>query len=46
MFIAVENLKVITDAYEVSVAKTLNGKAKFLYFKNENLKVVLNLKRK
>ena len=28
-------LKVITDAYEVSVAKTLNGKAKFLYFKNE-----------
>ena len=35
VFIAVENLKLITDAYEVSVSKTLNGKAKFLYFKNE-----------
>lgn len=36
VFIAVENLKVIPDAYEVSVAKTLNGKAKFLHFKHES----------
>jgi hypothetical protein len=36
VFIAVENLKVIPDAYEVSVAKTPNGKAKFLHFKHEN----------
>lgn len=36
VFIAVENLKVIPDAYEVSVAKTPNGKAKFLYFKHES----------
>ena len=35
VFIAVENLKVIPDAYEVSVAKTPNGKAKFLHFRNE-----------
>lgn len=36
VFIAVENLKVIPDAYEVSVAKTQNGKAKFLHFKHES----------
>lgn len=36
VFIAVENLKVIPDAYEVSVAKTPNGKAKFLHFKHES----------
>lgn len=36
VFIAVENLKVIPDAYEVSVAKTANGKAKFLHFKHES----------
>ena len=36
IFIAVENLKVIPDAYEVSVAKTHNGKAKFLHFKHES----------
>lgn len=36
IFIAVENLKVIPDAYEVSVAKTQNGKAKFLHFKHES----------
>jgi hypothetical protein len=30
--IAVENLKIIPDAYEISVAKTANGKAKFLHF--------------
>ena len=36
IFIAVENLKVIPDAYEVSVAKTPNGKAKFLHFKHES----------
>lgn len=35
VFIAVENLKVIPDAYEVSVAKTPNGKGKFLFFKHE-----------
>lgn len=35
-YIAVENLKVIPDAYEVSVAKTTNGKAKFLHFKHES----------
>ena len=34
VFIAVENLKVIPDAYEVTVAKTPNGKAKFLHFKH------------
>lgn len=36
VYIAVENLKVIPDAYEVSVAKTPNGKAKFLHFKHES----------
>jgi len=36
VFIAVENLKVIPDAYEVTVAKTPNGKAKFLHFKHES----------
>ena len=36
VFIAVENLKVVPDAYEVSVAKTNNGKAKFLHFKHES----------
>lgn len=36
VFIAVENLKVIPDAYEVSVAKTQNGKAKFLHFRHES----------
>lgn len=36
VFIAVENLKVIPDAYDVTVAKTANGKAKFLHFKNES----------
>lgn len=36
VFVAVENLKVIPDAYEVSVAKTANGKAKFLHFKHES----------
>jgi len=34
VFIAVENLKVIPDAYEVSVSKIPKGKAKFLYFKH------------
>lgn len=36
VYIAVENLKVIPDAYEVSVAKTQNGKAKFLHFRHES----------
>jgi hypothetical protein len=36
IFIAVENLKVINDAYDVTVAKTANGKAKFLYLKHES----------
>lgn len=36
IFISVENLKVIPDAYEVTVAKTSNGKAKFLHFKHES----------
>ncbi len=36
VFIAVENLKVIPDAYEVTVAKTPNGKAKFLHFQHES----------
>lgn len=36
VFIAVENLKVIPDAYEVTIAKTPNGKAKFLHFKHES----------
>ena len=36
IFIAVENLKVIPDAYQVTVAKTHNGKAKFLHFKHES----------
>lgn len=36
VFVAVENLKVIPDAYEVSVAKTPNGKAKFLHFRHES----------
>ena len=36
VFIAVENLKVIPDAYEVTVAKTPNGKAKFLHFRHES----------
>jgi hypothetical protein len=35
VFVAVENLKVIPAAYEVSVAKSSNGKAKFLHFKHE-----------
>jgi len=34
IFIAVENLKVIPDAYDVSVAKT--QKAKFLHFRHES----------
>lgn len=34
IFIAVENFKIIPDAYEVTVGKT--GKAKFLYFKHES----------
>ena len=36
IFVAVENLKVVPDAYEVTVAKTPNGKAKFLHFKHES----------
>lgn len=36
VFIAVENLKVVPDAYEVAVAKTPSGKAKFLHFKHES----------
>lgn len=36
VFIAVENLKVMPDAYEVTVAKTTNGKAKFLHFNHES----------
>lgn len=36
IFISVENLKVIPDAYEVSIAKTSNGKAKFLHFRHES----------
>lgn len=36
VYIAVENLKVIPDAYDVAVAKTANGKAKFLHFKHES----------
>ncbi len=36
VFIAVENFKIVADAYEVSVAKTNNGKAKFLHFKHES----------
>lgn len=36
VFIAVENLKVVPDAYEVAVAKTPTGKAKFLHFKHES----------
>ena len=36
VFIAVENLKVIPDAYDITVAKTPNGKAKFLHFKHES----------
>jgi len=36
VFIAVENLKVMPDAYEVTVAKTPNGKAKFLHFRHES----------
>lgn len=36
VFVAVENLKVIPDAYEVTVAKTPNGKAKFLHFRHES----------
>lgn len=39
VFIAVENLKVIPDAYEVTVAKTQNGKGKFLYFKHETKQI-------
>lgn len=35
-YIAVENLKVIPEAYEVTVAKTANGKAKFLHFSHES----------
>jgi hypothetical protein len=36
VFIAVENLKVMPDAYEVTVSKTPNGKAKFLHFRHES----------
>lgn len=39
VYIAVENLKVIPDAYEVSVAKTPSGKAKFLHFSSETRKL-------
>jgi hypothetical protein len=35
VFIAVQNLKVIPDTYDVCVAKIPSGKAKFLHFKNE-----------
>lgn len=33
---AVENFRVIPDAYEITVAKMETGKAKFLYFKHES----------
>lgn len=36
IFISVGNLKVIPEAYEVSVAKSENGKGKFLYFVHES----------
>lgn len=36
VFVSVENMKVVPDAYEVTVAKTPNGKAKFLHFKHES----------
>lgn len=36
IIIAVENLKVIPDAYQVTVARIENSKAKFLYFKHES----------
>jgi hypothetical protein len=36
MIIAVENFRVIPDAYQVTVAKMENSKAKFLYFKHES----------
>lgn len=36
VFIAVENLKVIPGAYDVTVAKTENGKAKFLHLVHES----------
>lgn len=36
VYIAVENFKIIPDAYDVTVAKTANGKAKFLHFKHES----------
>jgi len=36
VFIAVENLKVIPGAYDVTVAKTPNGKAKFLHLSHES----------
>jgi len=36
VFIAVENLKVIPAAYDVAVASTANGKAKFLHFSHES----------
>lgn len=39
VYIAVENLRVIPDAYEVSVAKTANGKGKFLFFKHETKQI-------
>ena len=35
-FIAVENLKIVTDAYEVTVGKVASGKAKFLHFNSLN----------
>ena len=36
MIIAVENFRIIPDAYQVTVAKMENSKAKFLYFKHES----------
>lgn len=36
MIFAVENFRVIPDAYEVTVAKMENSKAKFLYLKHES----------
>lgn len=36
MMFAVENFRVIPDAYEVTVAKMESGKAKFLYLKHES----------
>ena len=36
MIFAVENFRVIPDAYEVTIAKMENNKAKFLYLKHES----------